>query len=279
MRGALWSSGAAAGVAGVGLAAPALTTGLALVKVRYHITFLNVVFGALLFARDLNLALAVNLALLYVSFNFLLYGGIYTLNDIADRVVDRRHPGKRHRPVASGRVTVSAAARFAVALISAGLLSGLLLFEPAVVACYLAALAINALYSLKARNTRYADVLFNSLTHPTRFLMGAFLVGRVPPSSHLLAILLLAIALACLRREVERDSPGWQARETLARYAPGELSLLAFCCLGALGLTAFLQATRAPGFYAILLSTAVVVAGGGWWNQLVRSSLRAIWIR
>jgi decaprenyl-phosphate phosphoribosyltransferase len=212
-----------------------------------------------------------------VSFNVFLYGGIYTLNDVADRAADLRHPFKKNRPIAAGLVSVGMGTIFAAAFIAIGVGSAFLLFDTAIIACYLAVIAFNALYSLKARNLRYADVLFNSVTHPTRFLMGVLLVGRTPPASHLAALLLLAIALSCLRRDIERDVPGWQARETIGRYAPNELAVMACGCLGALGFMAASQARHAPGFYAILLTTAVVLAGGGWIARPVRSSLRAIW--
>jgi decaprenyl-phosphate phosphoribosyltransferase len=254
-----------------------LRAAVPLLKFRYHVTFANVVFGAALFATELGPGLLLDLALLYVSFNVLLYGGIYTLNDIADRAADGRHPRKRDRPIAAGRVSVFAASAFGGSLVALGMLSGLVLFGPAIDACYVAVIACNAIYSLKARNVAYADVLFNSLTHPMRFLMGAMLAGRTPPAGHLLSLLLLAMVLSCLRRIVERDSPGWDARETLTRYTPGELSALAFGCASALVVVAAIQAPLAPGFYAILLMATAILAGGGWWSPPVRSSLRTIW--
>ena len=77
---------------------------LALIKPRYHASFVTVAVGALLFAEPPTAALASRLAALYLSFTVLFYGGIYTLNDLADRVEDARHPVKRLRPIASGRL-------------------------------------------------------------------------------------------------------------------------------------------------------------------------------
>ena len=81
-----------------GLRLTDVRTIVALVKPRYHVSFVTVVVGALLFAELPDRALAGRLVMLYVSFNVLLYGGIYTFNDIADRAADSRHPVKRTRP-------------------------------------------------------------------------------------------------------------------------------------------------------------------------------------
>lgn len=47
--------------------------------------------------------------------------GLYLWNDIGDRHADRRHPVKRHRPVAAGEISVVAAAVLATALLAVGL--------------------------------------------------------------------------------------------------------------------------------------------------------------
>lgn len=250
---------------------------LRLIKFRYHVTFGSVLCGALLFAPRIDRQLGVSLVLLYCCFNILLYGGIYTFNDIADRATDARHPRKGRRPVASGAVSVRAAAMYGLVLVASGLGLGLLVFEGVVVACFGAALAFNAFYSLGGRNLRYLDLLFNSLTHPTRFLMGALLVGRVPPITHLGALLALAIAMSCLRRAVERDAPGWDARATIGRYSPRELPSVATACLITVALMALTFGSDAPGFYGVVGATAAIVGVGGWINGPLRAGLRAIW--
>jgi len=49
-------------------------------------------------------------------------GGLYLLNDVADRQADRAHPAKSRRPVASGVVPVGLATAVGVALVATGLL-------------------------------------------------------------------------------------------------------------------------------------------------------------
>ncbi len=71
---------------------------LALIKPRYHLSFVTVAVAALLFADPVDITAAEKLWWLYISFNVLLYGGIYTFNDIADRQEDAHHAVKRLRP-------------------------------------------------------------------------------------------------------------------------------------------------------------------------------------
>ena len=61
----------------------------------------------------------VSVALAFVAF-CLTSSGTYFLNDVRDVESDRRHPLKRHRPVAAGAVAVPAATGLGIALLVAG---------------------------------------------------------------------------------------------------------------------------------------------------------------
>ena len=252
---------------------------IALVKFRYHITFVNVVFGALIFASTPDLTLAGQLMALYLTFNVLMYAGIYTLNDWADREDDARHPQKRRRPLAAGRITPVAGLAFATAMIVAGIATAAALFDPVIVACHLAALGLNLLYSFGGRNIRYIDLALNSAPHVVRFLMGVLLVGRVPSAGHLMGVFLLAIILSCLRRHVERGCDGWCARLTLTSYRRHELAFIA--AIAGVGLIALatVSAPAAPGYWAILMTSSAVLTSGVCLPSPVRRAFGALWLR
>jgi 4-hydroxybenzoate polyprenyltransferase len=74
------------------------------------------VFGALIFASKLAHPDLVMRAVAAFALFCTLSGAIYLLNDVSDREADRRHPLKAMRPIASGRVSVTAA------VVSAGIL-------------------------------------------------------------------------------------------------------------------------------------------------------------
>ena len=99
-------------------------------------------------------ALAVVLA--FVSF-CLVASGTYLLNDARDLESDRRHPTKRHRPIAAGVISLRLAVAVGVTLLAIGLLVAALvrLELLAVVAGYL---ALTTAYTLKLRHVAVLDI-------------------------------------------------------------------------------------------------------------------------
>ncbi|MBL8203564.1 MAG: UbiA family prenyltransferase [Blastocatellia bacterium] len=252
---------------------------LRLIRFKYHLTFMGVILGAILIAREFPLALAQSLGLLYVSFNVLLYGGIYTMNDILDADSDRQHPQKKNRPLQSGLIGLKLATVFAVTLIVAGLFTGYLLFGGKVVFLYFAMLIINLFYSLFARQTPWLDIACNAMPHPLRFLMGATLAGGTVPIVLLVAIFWLAFGIASTRRMLEKDAPGWQVRKVLKTYSERDLywlRLLPFC---AIFLQLIFDHSIPKVFYVVILAVyALTVFGVSFLNPL-RQGLVALWTK
>src|SRR4051812_45001429 len=75
-----------------------------------HWTKNLLVFAGVLFGQRLLEPRAVVAAFAAFAIFCALSGVVYLINDIADRESDRQHPLKSQRPIASGRVTVAAAA-------------------------------------------------------------------------------------------------------------------------------------------------------------------------
>ena len=111
---------------------------LALIKPRYHLSFVTVAVAALLFADPVDITVAEKLWWLYISFNVLLYGGIYTFNDIADRQEDAHQAVKRLRPIPAGRLSVARAAVLATGFCAAGMLAAVFWLPVPVLGCYAA---------------------------------------------------------------------------------------------------------------------------------------------
>ncbi|HEX4947310.1 MAG TPA: UbiA family prenyltransferase [Blastocatellia bacterium] len=252
---------------------------LRLIRFRYHVTFISVILGALLVARGMPLSLAQSLVLLYVSFNVLLYGGIYTMNDILDAGSDRQHPYKKNRPLQSGVISLPFAAMFSVSLIVAGLLTGYWWFGSAVVALYVAILGINLFYSLCARQIPWLDIACNAAPHALRFLLGATLAGGTAPLTLLVAIFFLAFGIASTRRRLEKDVPGWQMRHVLKMYSERDLVWLRALPFGAILLQMLFDPSIPKAFYVVILAVYIVTVFGVNVINPLRQVLVAVWTK
>src|SRR5215468_338968 len=104
------------------------------------------VFAGLLFGMQLLVPSAVIRAVAAFVIFCALSGVVYLINDIFDRESDRRHPLKAKRPIASGALSVQAAA--VAALVIGGLaIAGAMALGRAFAAVALGYLALQVLYS------------------------------------------------------------------------------------------------------------------------------------
>lgn len=139
--------------------------------------------------------------LAFLSYS-LLASGTYVINDLCDLGVDRDHPSKRRRPLASGRLLPSDGIRLAGGLVALALLLGL--FLPwsfcLVLALYFAA---TLSYSLRLKQAMLIDVVLLAGLYTLRILAGSAATG-IPLSSWLLAFsMFLFFSLALVKRYSE----------------------------------------------------------------------------
>ena len=144
----------------------------------------------------------------------------YSLNDIIDREADRLNPEKRHRPIASGEVSVGTATRFAVVLAATGIAISAAL-GGAFLLIALAYLALQFGYSLWAKRIVILDVIGVSAGFVIRAYAGGAAI-EVDVSPWLVFITFsLALFLALARRRHELSILGGGAaahRGALAHY-------------------------------------------------------------
>lgn len=116
------------------------------------------VFAALVFDEKLfNLPLLLRTVAAFVLF-CLISGTVYIINDIADRDKDREHPGKRNRPIASGRLGVPVAWTGAAAFFALST-AGAFALDPALGAVILGYFVMQVAYSFLLKNLVIVDVL------------------------------------------------------------------------------------------------------------------------
>jgi len=198
---------------------------------------------------------------------------VYVFNDIADRHRDREHPVKRLRPIASGRIGVTGAWIFALAL--ALVLVALLATQPLAlwwpVPVYL---LLNVAYSRRLKHVPLVDVFVVAGGFQLRLAQGYLATGEAVSGWLLTCALAGCLLLILGKRRHELGTYGGTHRPALRGYSKPFLELLlGFSCL--LAVTTFLLYLHqdAPvGPYAdlaMLVSLPVVLFGAFRYLQLV----------
>jgi 4-hydroxybenzoate polyprenyltransferase len=241
-------------------------------------------FAPLVFSRNL---FHVDVMLTSVAGFFLFSAAasaVYLGNDVLDVDADRRHPVKRHRPIASGRLPIPVAAVASVLLAIGAIAAGSLIGWPfaAVLLCYL---VMNTAYSWNLKKIAYVDVGVIAFGFVLRVLAGAFAIGV--PTSHWLFVCTFALALflGLGKRKHEilaaqgAGHDGSKSRKALAGYNLRHVNMLLLGA-GALAVISYFLYTMAPETYAKfhthwLAFTLPFPAFGVWrFNQLVSHHAR-----
>jgi 4-hydroxybenzoate polyprenyltransferase len=127
---------------------------------------------------------------------------VYILNDLLDRKRDRKHPKKRHRPLASGAVSVLPATTLGIIVAVAGLV-GAFAVGNKVAVCLILYLINNAAYSLRLKHVVLCDVMGIAFGFVLRMLAGVYAVEVLPTTWITLCTFFLAVFLGSAKRLAE----------------------------------------------------------------------------
>jgi 4-hydroxybenzoate polyprenyltransferase len=160
------------------------------------------VFAGVLFGGHLLDVQAMIRALAAFAVFCALSGVVYIFNDLADRAGDQRHPLKRLRPIASGRLSPSTALLAAIVL-GVGSLAAAVLLSPMFAMVASAFVVLLVLYSLVLKHLVIIDALTIAAGFVLRAAAGA--VAVFVPISHWLLVCttLLALFLVLSKRRHE----------------------------------------------------------------------------
>jgi 4-hydroxybenzoate polyprenyltransferase len=128
---------------------------------------------------------------------------IYIVNDIIDIDSDRQHPRKRHRPFAAGELSIPIGAAMSAALMTGGMVLGLVGVSLNLALTLAAYVAANFAYSLWLKREPVADVFLLTGLYELRLVAGA-IATSIPLSTWLLAFaLFFFLSLAFVKRYTE----------------------------------------------------------------------------
>ena len=163
----------------------------------------------------------------FLAFSFAA-SSLYLVNDLLDLTADRAHPRKRHRPLASGQMSVRAAVLIAAVLLSIAFLTPL----NNSARCWLAGYFISALcYSLYLKRLLVLDVILLAAFYTARILFGGAATGIRVSHWTLVFSLFLFLSLALVKRIIElRIQPAENGIEATRRgYLPSDIGQLSSC--------------------------------------------------
>lgn len=184
---------------------------------------------------------------------------VYIVNDIKDKEKDKLHEKKKHRPIASGKVSVKNAIILAIALFVASFgLQFLATFNAAHISYIyiLVYVVINLAYSFGLKNVPLLDVAILASGFLIRVLYGASVTGIAVSNWLYLTIISAAFYLGLGKRRNEIKKVGKDSRKVLQYYNEEFLDKNMYMCL-----------SLAIVFYALWTVDPIVVLQTG--NLLV----------
>ena len=238
-------------------------------SVRPHQWLKNtLVFAGLLFSGQITNAGILLTALKAFTLFCTASSAVYLLNDTLDRHVDRRHPLKRLRPIASGQFPVSAAITLSMLLVAVAIAGG---FAMGLAFGSLITLYIlqNVAYSIFLKRVAILDIMMIANGFVLRAVAGAVAVDVTASPWLVICAMMLALFVACGKRRHEisllRDHAG-DHRANLLEYTPELLdSMMAVTgCAGVMTYVLYSLSDWAVaryGSYALALTVPMVLYG------------------
>ena len=220
--------------------------------------FVGIVFSA----NVLNASMWIDVVLAFVLF-CMLSSGEYLINDVIDRAGDRRHPLKRNRPIASGKLKVSYALLFAIVLMVVALLGSYLAINPQFFMLSASYVLLVLLYSLVVKHLVIADVLIIAFGFVLRAVAGCVAIGIFISPWLIVGTLLLALLLVFGKRRSELANLGGRAPAritSLSSYSLEMLDQLLSISTGA-AIVSYLMYTFFAGNYYMMLTAPCVIYG------------------
>lgn len=185
------------------------------------------VFAPVVLAHDFLIAETMfSATLAFIAFSASA-SAIYIINDIIDLPLDRVHPRKKHRPFASGAVSIPFGLSCSAALLA--IAAAICFFLPPMFAVIIAIYIVSTTaYSLAIKRMLLLDVICLAGLYALR-LLGGKLAANIPMSFWLMAFaLFFFLSLAFLKRYVELQNSGAPEQSRIAGrgYRPEDIGIV-----------------------------------------------------
>ena len=202
-----------------------------------------------------------------LAFSFVA-SGIYVINDYKYRSIDRLHPKKKFRPIASGEVYESLAQILMVVLIGVGLTASFFI-EINFFYLVVAYVILNIGYSMGLKNVAILDLFIVAFGFLLRIYSGGAIAGIEITDWLAVMILLLALFLVTAKRRddlVIHSATGETVRKASSSYNLEFINSI-ITLLSAVIIVAYIMYTISPtvvknfGSKHLFMTTVFVIAG------------------
>lgn len=151
----------------------------------------------------------------------------YVLNDIIDYPLDKNHPQKRYRPIASGLISIPQASFLVFILLTISFLITLL-FSSTLFWLVLFFIFLHLFYSIFLKKKPILDIFTISFSFMLRTFAGEVVTGYHVPIWLLLTIFFGSLFMATVKRQAELKISGKKARISLYQYNSHLLDFLTY---------------------------------------------------
>ncbi|MCS7175129.1 decaprenyl-phosphate phosphoribosyltransferase [Pseudothermotoga sp.] len=155
----------------------------------------------LFFLRDFSRSFAVFVLFCCVS------SAVYILNDIEDAPLDKLHPTKKKRPIASGQVSVRLSYFLFFTLLIVSFVGSLLL-SWYVFICFLIYVLLNVFYTFRGKKMILVDVFCIAAGFAMRVMAGSYVLNLSPSAWLIISTFFLSLFLGFSKRKAELTVSG-----------------------------------------------------------------------
>lgn len=188
--------------------------------VKNAVVYTSILFNGQLFNPEL---------FWYSTYAFILFCGIssasYLFNDIVDAPLDRKHPFKRKRPIASGNLSLPDATFTLFLLVIATITISLFLRVSLGVLIFVFFL-LHVTYSLYLKKQVLFDIFAISASFMIRLFAGEIITGYHVPVWLWLTVFFFSLFIASVKRHSEYINQGATTRDVLKDYSTQMLQFL-----------------------------------------------------
>lgn len=191
-----------------------------LLRVKQWVKNLFIFLPAFFGLKLLDANTLINNGYAFISFCFLA-SSIYILNDILDKDADKKHPKKRERPIASGKISIKEGIVILIISLILAIVFTLPIKSADLYILLLSYLAINIFYTFRIKYIEIVDVFFIAAGYVIRVLVGGVSGGIEINYWIIIMTFLLALLLGFAKRRddvVLMESQGEKIRKSIDGY-------------------------------------------------------------